>query len=128
MSTSRFAAAALLSAGLVVAAPATAIADDSKTVRGSCSGSSDYVFTLRDLDDPDRLSVRFTVDGTRAGVAWKVTMKRGDQIVHRDTKRANRYGNVTFASTFRGDDDARVTVIARAAYGETCKRALRLDD
>jgi len=119
-------AAATLVAGTVGAA-APAAADDRKARNGDCSRQSVYRMTLAERDD-DRLHSTFCINGKRDNARWNVTFKRAGQVVHRDTKRANNRGNVFFADTFRGDDDATVRIIARAGYGERCTRAFSLDD
>jgi predicted ATPase len=119
---------ALVGGTLVAGAPAHA--DDSKVRTGDCTRTATYRMALADLDrdDQDRLRAVFAVNGPRANARWSVTFKRNGQVVHRAAKRANDRGNVTFASTFRGDDDAWVKVIARSGYGERCARRLTLDD
>jgi hypothetical protein len=116
--------------GLVAAQSTPAHADDDRKVRaGSCSGKSQYRMVLREAgDDPDRLRVVFKVNGTKPNRTWRFKVKRYNKVVHRATKRANRYGDVKIRKRFRGDDDARVKVIARAGYGERCTRVMRLDD
>ena len=114
----------------LLALPVAAHADDDVKVRaGSCSGSADYRMRLADAgDDPDRLRVNFFVNSRYANKRWTVRVYRGKTLVHRDAKRTNRYGNVRFADTIRGDDDRRIRVVARSAAGQTCKRTLQLDD
>ncbi len=119
------AAAALVAGTIGAAAPAAA--DDKESRSGDCSRQSHYRMTLAERDD-DRLRTTFFINGQRDNAKWNVTFKRAGHVVHRDTKRANNKGNVFFADTFRGDDDATVRVIARAAYGERCTRAFSLDD
>lgn len=120
----------LCTGGLVAVQSTPAHADDDRKVRaGSCSGKSKYRMVLREAgDDPDRLKVKFKVNGKKPKRVWKFKVKRGKKVVHRKTKRANRWGNVKIRKRFRGDDDARVKVVARAGYGERCKRVMRLDD
>lgn len=118
----------LATAGLVGIAPPANADDDFKRRAGDCSGRSHYVMTLRDGDD-DRLRTTFKVNSPRkAGKVWKFTVKRGKKVVFRTTKKTNRRGDVRIARTVRADDDARITVIARAGYGERCARGMRLDD
>jgi integrase-like protein len=125
------AATALAAGTLVTAAPASA---DVRT--GNCSGfvehRADYRMVLREVDrgddDRNRLRTVFAINGQRDYWVWRVTIKRGGNVVHRDAKAANGWGNVRFAKRFRGDDDALVTVVARTEYGERCARGMRLDD
>ena len=123
-------AATALTAG-TIAAGALAYADDERQVRrGDCRRKAEYRMLLKDADrdDRDRLRAGFRINGPRENAVWRVTIKRSGDVVHRDKKRANDYGNVRFADRFRGDDDTRVKVIARSGYGERCDRAMRLDD
>jgi len=123
------AAATALAAGTLVAA-APAYADD-KVRSGDCSRQANYRMVLKDVDrgddDRERLRTVFAINGPRSNAVWRVTIKRGGNVVHRDSKRANNRGNVRFAKQFRGDDDSLVKVIARSGYGERCARGLRLD-
>jgi hypothetical protein len=121
----------LATTGLVaVPAPAMAGGDDDVKVRtGSCSMQASYRMRLADAgDDPDRLRTVFAINSDRANRSWTVRVFRGNTLVHKQTKRTGPGGNVRFAKTFRGDDDHRVRVVARSGYGETCRRAIRLDD
>jgi hypothetical protein len=115
----------------LVAVPASADDhdDDVKVRTGSCNMQASYRMRLADAgDDPDRLRTVFTINSNKANRQWTVRIFRGDRLVHKETKRTGPRGNVKFAKTFRGDDDRRVRVVARSGYGETCKRAMRLDD
>jgi len=103
--------------------------DDVKVRTGSCSMQASYRMRLADAgDDPDRLRTVFAINSNKADRKWTVRIFRGDNLVHKATKRTGPRGNVKFARTFRGDDDHRVRVVARSGYGETCSRAIRLDD
>ncbi|MDQ3627778.1 MAG: hypothetical protein M3419_03010 [Actinomycetota bacterium] len=130
--TAGFATTALVAGGVAAAAPA--MADDFKSRSGDCSRQSTYTMTLKEIDirgggdDDDGLRTTFFVNGTKQGATWRVTVKRSGKVVHRVTKRANAKGNIFVADRFRADDDAPVRVTARAGYGETCTRLLRLDD
>jgi len=130
--TAGFATTALVAGGVVAAAPA--MADDFKSRSGDCSRQSNYTMTLKEIDirggddDDDGLRTTFFVNGNRQGAIWRVTVKRAGKVVHRVSKRANAKGNIFVADRFRADDDAAVRVVARAGYGETCQRLMRLDD
>lgn len=120
----------LATSGLVALPSTPAFADDDRKVRhGSCSQAANYTMRLRDAgDDPDRLKASLGIRSDKAGKRWTVRMYRNGNLVHRAVKRTNDNGNVVFFKRFRGDDDARVKVVARAGYGETCSRTMRLDD
>jgi hypothetical protein len=121
---------ALMTSGLLaLPSPAEAGGDDVKVRSGACSGRSVYRMRLADVDDdPDRLRTVFFINSNKVNRRWTVRIWRGSTLVHRDVKHTNRFGNVRFADTFPSDDDRRITVVARAGYGEVCRRALRLDD
>ena len=119
----------LATAGLVAVPTAAHADDDVKVRKGTCSMGAKYTYRLADAgDDPDRLRAAFRINSNKANRKWTVRIYKGDTLVHRDTKRTGARGNVKFAKTFRSDDDRRITVVARAGYGEKCKRAMRLDD
>ena len=121
------AALGLATTGLIALPTAPAFADDDRKTRsGSCSQGAKYTYTLAERDD-DRLRAVLAVNSNKKNRAWTVRVLRGNQQVHQATKRTGPKGNVRFAKTFRSDDDRKITVIARSGYGETCKRALRLD-
>ncbi len=131
VATAGFATTALIAGGMVAASPA--MADDFKSRSGDCSRQSNYTMTLKEIDirggdDDDGLRTTFFVNGKKQGAIWRVTIKRAGKVVHRVTKRANAKGNIFVADRFRADDDAAVRVVARAGYGETCQRVMRLDD
>lgn len=125
-----------LKAGLVsamvaglVGVPGVAVADDAETRRGDCSRASDYRMTLREIgDDRDRLKVTFAIDSNKTNRVWNFRVFRAGNPVAKATKRTGPAGNVVISRTFRGDDDNRVRVVARAGYGERCERGFRLDD
>ena len=122
------AALALATSG-VLAVPAVAEAggDNVAVGTGDCSGRSDYRMRLADIDDsPDRLHTAFTIFSNRVDRRWTVRIFRGATLVHVDVEHTNQFGDVRFADTFRSDDDRRVTVVARAGYGEVCQRTMRL--
>ena len=123
-------ALALAATGLVVVPASADDHDDDVKVRtGSCSMQATYRMRLADAaDHPDRLRTVFVIGSNRADRPWTVRVFRGDTLVHKETKRTGSQGNVRFARTFRGDDHHRVRVVARSGYGETCKRAMHLDD
>jgi hypothetical protein len=115
----------------LVALPSAANAhdDDVKVRTGSCSMGAKYRMRLADVgDNPDRLRAAFAINSNKSNRTWTVRMYRNGNLVHKATKRTGPKGNVRFAKTSRGDDDNRVRVVARAGYGEVCKRTLRLDD
>jgi len=121
---------ALATTGLVaLPSVANAHGDDVKVRTGSCSTGATYRMRLADVGDhPDRLRAVFAINSNKVNRKWTVRMYRSGHLVHKATKRTGSHGNVRFANTFRGDDDNRVRVVARAGYGEVCKRAMRLDD
>ena len=120
----------LATSGLVALPAFPAAADDDRKVRtGSCSKQASYRMLLAEAgDDPDRLRTVFTIDSDKANRKWTVRVFKGGNLVHKATRWTNDRGNLRVAKRFRGDDDHRVTVVARAGYGETCRRAMRLDD
>jgi hypothetical protein len=124
------AALAIGTAGLVAVPTGAAMADDDLKVRkGSCSQGAKYTMRLRDVgDDPDRLRTVFKINSNKSNRKWTVRILKNGNQVHKSTKRTGAKGNVKFAKTFRGDDDDRIRVVARAGYGERCARTLRLDD
>jgi hypothetical protein len=120
-------AAAALFAGAVATASPAAADDDRISRSGTCSGSATYKMTVVERDD-DRLVTSFRVDGKRAGAAWTYAFFRNGKYLTSVTRSANRSGDLLVSRTFRGDDDDRVRVVAKARYGETCARTLRIDD
>jgi hypothetical protein len=121
----------VLAASGLVAGASTAQADDDDriTVSGYANRNANYRATLVELDDDDRLRASLTVDSTRGrGKAWTLQVLRNGRQVHKETKRTNAKGDVTFAKTVRGDDDDRIRFVARAGYGERLDRTVTLDD
>lgn len=123
----------LTTAGLLALPVSTAAADDNgnddrkvrygKTVKGA-----KYKVTVAERDD-DRVRTTFFINSNKnKGRKWTVRMYRNGTLVHKDTKRTGRYGNVRFRDTFRADDDARVKVVARSGYGDRAKRVVKVDD
>ncbi len=114
-------------AGLV-GVPGVAVADDAETRRATAL-APDYRMTLREIgDDRDRLKVTFAIDSNKANRVWNFRVFRAGNPVAKATKRTGPAGNVVISRKFRGDDDNRVRVVARAGYGERCERGFRLDD
>ncbi|MFI2104277.1 hypothetical protein ACH436_13355 [Isoptericola sp. NPDC019693] len=118
-----------LAGGGLVAGAGAAHADDDDRI--SCSGyatkDSQYRVGLTERDD-DRLRAGLTIDSKHAGKKWTVKVYRGGTKVHQQTKRTARNGDVSFAKTFRADDDARIKVVAASGYGERLERVVTLDD
>ncbi len=119
------AAATMFAATVALASPAAA--DDDRISRsGTCSGSATYKMTVVERND-DRLVTYFRVNGQRAGAGWSFSFFRNGTYLSTVSGSANRSGDLLVSRTNRGDDDDSMRVVAKARYGETCARTLRID-
>ena len=116
----------LLVALAVLALPAVASGKDYPEVlkTGKCSNGATW--KLKAKNDDGRIEVEFEVDQNLAGRRWNVTLRRDGAVVFRGA-RVTRAPSGSFSITRRIANPAgadRLTVIAKAARGGTCRAAL----
>jgi len=119
-----------LSLALAVAAlaPTAAIAKhgggDAKRVAGTCSAAS--TAHLKVKHDNSRLETEFEVDQNRAGVTWKVTIRRnGVRVV--STRATTHAPSGSFSVERRLRDGAgsdRISARATSPSGEVCRASV----
>jgi hypothetical protein len=68
--------------------------------------------------------VSFDIDSNKSGREWTVKVYRNGNLVRTLHDTTGSKGNASFDTTFVADDDARVTVYAKAGYGEHCRSTL----
>lgn len=114
---------AALSAGVALAAPASAIDIEIIEVAGCTRGST---ITLSAAPGGGQLALGVAVDGSGAGNIWSVTLTDNVAGVYAGLKRANAAGDVSVARSTR-DQSGTDNVVATAVNfrtGEFCLATL----
>jgi len=118
----------LVVASLPVAAAAKGGPDEVR-VKGPCSGGATSDLRLRSHDD-GRIDVRFEVEHSRAGAAWRVALVQERRIAWKGAAKATRPGGwFEVHRTLRdlpGTDS--VTVGAWGPRGAACRASATLPD
>jgi hypothetical protein len=122
--------AVITTAATLVVAPATAATadDDDREIErsGSCSGSTDWKFEVK--EDDGGLEIEFEVDSNRSGQVWRVRVyDNGDRVVR--TRKVTRPPSGSFdVERHIADRPGEDRVVARArhrASGELCRTVIR---
>lgn len=124
--TSSLALAAATTVALAPGAVAKGGGDGARRAAGDCTGAS--TATLKVKPDDGLLETEFEVDQNRAGVAWRVVLRRDGRTVARTTA-TTRAPSGSFSVERRLRDAAgRNVVTARATSpsGEVCTARVRV--
>jgi len=120
------ASVALIAAGTVLAAPASAAPMDvERESSGTCSAGARWDFNLeREFGVVD---IDFEIDGATAGQRWTVRFDKNDKRILKRSVTADNEGELDVSHLVRDSSGTdKFSVRATSASGQVCRASLRI--